>query len=94
MRTSTARDSASPLVRAAAAQGLLSAPTPDRLREADRPELILNAFGIVVGAPKKALATAVATAQAGAVDWRASELFLGAPKEFIHVFMAAAAERR
>ena len=38
MRTSTARDSASPLVRAAAAQGLLSAPTPDRLREADRPD--------------------------------------------------------
>ena len=58
----------------------------EKAREADGAELILDTFGVVVGAAKEALAAAVATAQAPAINRRAFELFHGATEQFVHVF--------
>src|SRR5947209_3229041 len=58
----------------------------EKTGEADRPEAILNAFGVVIGPAKEALAAAIATAQARTVNLRVAKLFGCAPEQLVHVF--------
>jgi len=57
----------------------------EKARHTGRSELVLHAFGVVIGPAKEALAAAVATAEAGAINLRAAQFFRGATEQLVHI---------
>src|SRR5262245_61679816 len=55
-------------------------------RQTDGTQPLLDHFGVVIRSSEQALAPAVATAKAAAVDDGIPELLVGAPEQFLHVF--------
>jgi len=62
--------------------------------EAERAELVLHKSASWFGWSKRCFSTAVATAEAAAVNRRAGQFLFRAPEQFVHVLVAADASRR
>src|SRR5579859_4112607 len=57
----------------------------EKTGQANRPQLLLDHLGIVVGLAKQALAASIATAEAAAVEWSLFDGGFSSNQQFVHI---------